>query len=308
MTPRRRGALRAGAEVAARAGGACALLACLAGFARPAASSPGRGSSAAPSSPDGSHPATPRALRQPSLGRARVDFLCDSPAGSRPVHGPPFDLTADPSTPGQVALRWKTDTTNDLLICRHEVWRRAGEDGPWELRHAAGPGEVAWVDTAVVGRTRYAYKVVSVAEVDEDHPVVRLHGVTLPADEARRACAPVGPIEARPTEHVVPISLEEARGNRAASAYVRVYKWDRAQGKFEVRAFTVAVGAPVGGRAKLRGGRELDFSTGAVLDACWVGTRRHRLGHDERVQWIRLRFADGTTVETNDRDRPAGLE
>ncbi len=308
MAPRWRRALRAGAVAAARAGGACALLACLAGFARPAPTSPGRGPWEAPSSPDGPRPAAPGGSLLPSLDPQRVDFPCDSPAGSRPVHAPPRDLTADASTPGQVALRWKSDTATDLLICRHEVWRRAGEDGPWELRHTAGPGEVAWVDTAVVGRTRYAYKVVSVAEVDRDHPVVQLHEVTLPADEARRACVPVGPVEARPTELVVPITIVQAEGNRAASAHVRVYKWDRAQGKFEARAFTVAVGAPVGGRAKLRGGRELDFSTGAVLDACWVGTRPHRLGHDERLQWVRLRFSDGTTVETNDRDTATGLE
>lgn len=297
-----------GAVAAARAGGACVLLACLAGFARPAPTSPGRGPCEAPSSPDGSRPAAPGGPSRASLARQRVDFACDSPSASRPFHAPPYDLTADASTPGQVTLRWQADATNELLICRHEVWRRTGEDGPWELRHTTGPGEVAWVDTAVVGRARYAYRIVSVAEVDADHPVVRLHGVKLPAEEARRACAPVGPVEARPTELVVPITIVEAEGNRAASAYVRVYKWDRAQGKFQGRTFTVAVGGPVGGRAKLRGGRELDFSTGAVLDACWVERRRHRLGHDERLQWIRLRFADGTTVETHDRDTPTGLE
>ena len=66
---------------------------------------------------------------------------------------------------------------------------------------------------------------------------------------------------------------------------------------------------PIGGPKKLRGGKEFDFSTGAVLDDVWYDQRPHPTiaGHNEQVQVIKIRFADGATEEFNDKDKPAEL-
>ncbi len=60
---------------------------------------------------------------------------------------------------------------------------------------------------------------------------------------------------------------------------------------------------------KLRGRGEFDFGTGAVLEDTSYDNRPHPkiAGHTERVQVIRIKFADGSTEDFNDKDKPAEI-
>lgn len=231
-------------------------------------------------------------------------------------HGAPTDVTADGSQRGQVVVRWKPSVENEYVLCTYEVQRRTGEAGDWETIHSAGPGATEYVDTNVAARSTYYYKVVSIAEPDADSPVVKAHKLKLPESETRKESLECGPIKTQRDVFVIPVTLTVvteqdliARPDAKESGYLRVYKWDPETSSFLESTFTVGINQPIGGKKKLRGGREFDFSTGAVLDDVWYDQRPHPTipGHNEQVQVIRIRFADGSTEEFNDKDKPAEL-
>lgn len=244
-----------------------------------------------------------------------VYYVPDNTPKYNTKHLPPVDVTADASTRGQVVVRWKPSLENEYVTCKFEVQRKKGEAGEWETVHTAGPGETEWADLKTSSRTKYFYRVVSLATADVENPVVSKFGLTVPEDEARRESMEAGPVETQLEVYVLPITINPATMERKikepdaqVEAYVRVYKWDAAGGKFENYAFTIKGQSPIGGKVKLRGGREFDFTTGASLDDCWFDTRKHKLGHDEKLQVIRIRFADGSTMEFNDKDKPEEVQ
>jgi hypothetical protein len=231
-------------------------------------------------------------------------------------HGAPTDLTADGAQRGQVAVRWKPSLENEYVLCTYEVQRRTGETGDWETIHTAGPGSTEYVDTNIAPRATYFYKVTSVAEPDRDSPVVQRYNLTLAESEQRKESLEVGPIKTQRDVFVLPVTVTVVterdlidRPNAKESAYVKVYKWDADSSSFLDATFTVGINQAIGGTKKLRGGKEFDFSTGAVLDDVWYDERPHPTiaGHNEQVQTIRIRFADGSTEEFNDKDKPAEL-
>jgi hypothetical protein len=92
------------------------------------------------------------------------------------------------------------------------------------------------------------------------------------------------------------------------SAYVRIYKWDPETSTFQKKTFTINAGAAVGEMASLGRNKKFDFTTGAVLDDVWFEARKHpTLGHDETVQWVRIKYPDGSTAQWNDKDKPTEL-
>lgn len=231
------------------------------------------------------------------------------------VHLPPTDLNADGAQRGQVTLRWRL-AANEYVIASFEVQRRRGSDGPWTSVATLGPGSIEYVDTTVAPRSEYFYKVVSTAEPDRDAPVVQRYDLKLPDDQARMESSETGPIKTQADVFVLPVTVtvvEEAdliaNPNAKEQAYVRVHKWDPETSSFQNATFTVVVGEKIGSVKKLRGGKEFDFTTGAVLDDTSFEMRPHPTipNHTERAQVIRIKFADGSVESFNDKDKPAEL-
>jgi len=231
------------------------------------------------------------------------------------AHFPVTDVNADGAQRGQVTVRWRS-AANEYVIASFEVHRRRGAEGPWTTVATVGPGSVEYVDTGVSARSEYFYKIVSVAEPDRESPVVQRYDLKLKDDEARMESSETGPIKTQRDVFVLPITVtvvEEAdiiaNPNAKESAYVRVYKWDPESTSFKEATFTVQQGQPIGEKKKLRGGKEFDFTTGAVLDDTSYENRPHPTipNHTERAQTIRIRFADGSTEDSNDKEKPAEL-
>lgn len=240
----------------------------------------------------------------------RVTFRCK--------HGAPTDVAADASQRGQVVVRWKPSLENEYVLCTYELLRRTGETGDWQVIYTAGPGTTEYVDSKVAPRTEYFYKVLSIAEPDQDSPVVQRHGMKLKDDELRRESSEHGPVRTQRDIYVIPQSVipvtEEdliRDPNAKASAQLRVYKWDPETSTFQNQVFpNVRLEQPIGEKKKLRGGREFDFTTGAVLEDVRHESRPHPTipGHQQKVGVIRIRFADGSTEEFNDKEKPAELQ
>jgi hypothetical protein len=231
------------------------------------------------------------------------------------IHLPPSDVNADGAVRGQVTVRWRL-AANEYVIASYEVHRRRGAEGPWTTVATMGPGSVEYVDTGVAARSEYFYKIVSVAEPDREAPVVQRYDLKLKDEETRMESSETGPIKTQADVFVLPVTVtvvEEAdiiaNPNAKESAYVRVHKWDPESSSFKDATFTVKVGDPIGEKKKLRGGKEFDFTTGAVLDDTSYENRPHPTipNHTERAQVIRIRFADGSTADFNDKDKPAEL-
>lgn len=230
-------------------------------------------------------------------------------------HGAPTDVTADGSQRGQVIVRWKPSLENEYVLCTYEVSRKKN-DGAWEVVNNAGPGTTEYIDTNISARATYLYKVTSVGEADRESPVVTRYNLKLAEAETRKESPECGPIQTQSDIFVIPQNVVVvtdqdliANPNAKESAYVKVYKWDPETSTFQNATFNVEVGKPIGDKKKLRGRGEFDFSTGAVLDDTSIEERPHPKiqGHTEKVQVIRIKFADGSTVDFNDKDKPAEL-
>ncbi|MCO5170461.1 MAG: fibronectin type III domain-containing protein [Planctomycetes bacterium] len=239
----------------------------------------------------------------------RVTFRCK--------HGAPTDLSADASQRGQVVVRWKPSLENEYVLCTFELMRRTGETGDWSVIYTAGPGTTEFIDTKVAPRTAYFYKVLSVAEPDQEAAVVQRHGLKLKPEETRLESGEFGPVRTQRDIYVLPQSVTPVTEddiirdpNARATAQVRVYKWDPETSTFQNQVFNVRMEQPIGEKKKLRGGREFDFTTGAVLDDVRHEFRPHPTipDHQQKVGVIRIRFADGSSEEFNDKDKPPELQ
>jgi hypothetical protein len=243
-----------------------------------------------------------------------------------PLHFAPTDISGDAATRGRIVVRWTPSNENKYVICNFEVMRKVG-DGEWAKVADAGPGTAEYTDTKVEPRHTYRYKVVSIAQVDQDAPTVSKNHLTLAMEEQRKESAEAGPFETARDVFVIPVNInaiteqDTIAGGTAKdanhdgkvddkdeSAYVRVYKWDPDTSTFQKKAFTVAAGAPIGEIASLGRGKRFDFTTGAVLDDVWFESRKNaRDGHDETVQWVRIKYPSGVTEQWNDKDKPTEL-
>ena len=66
----------------------------------------------------------------------------------------------------------------------------------------------------------------------------------------------------------------------------------------EARRTVVAVGKSV----------DVDFRTGAKLEDVWVEKRKNeQLGIDQSWEWVKVKYADGSTEDANNKERPAEL-
>jgi hypothetical protein len=236
-------------------------------------------------------------------------------------HRPATDLSADGATRGQVVVRWKPSIENEYVLCSFEVYRHEGAEAgePWEKVFTAGPGATEWIDSTIRARSTYFYKIVSIAEPDRENPVVVRYNLTVAAAEARKESEVCGPVRTARDVFVIPTSggVTEVTDqdlirdpNAKETASVKVYKWDPETSTFQQAQFNPQAGQPIGEKRRLRGARrDFDFTTGAVLDDCWIELRPRPNNPEfpERVGWIRIRFADGTTEEFSEKDKPEEL-
>ncbi|RMG19023.1 MAG: fibronectin type III domain-containing protein [Planctomycetota bacterium] len=249
--------------------------------------------------------------RRPQL----IYSVADSGPKHTPVHKAPEELSFDSEERGKIVLSWKPSVDNAyVMIVKYEIERREGEDGEWEVVGSVDGLEESYEDTTVQSRKKYYYRVVSVAEIERDNAVVDAEGLELPEEDERKVSRVVGPVETQRDVYIVPITVQQItdedriRGAKGPeSAYVRVYKWDSEEGKFLSHAFNVKVGQRIGKKIKKRR-RELDFNTGAVLKDVEIRQRRHKLGHNEPVQWIQFQWPDGSVEESTDKDIPEELK
>lgn len=224
----------------------------------------------------------------------RPGFLFDVPPPPRPpelAHTPPAAVVADAGARGRIVVRWQPGTALHLLVtCALE--RREGE-GPWTaIATDLAPGVSERVDEAVRPRTRYEYRVVATARVDEDDPVIidaRRRGAftALDAALARVVSEPSAAVETPADTYVVVRSVQVDRDPRKSSAYVVVHRWDVPAGRFVARSFRVTVGERVG---------DGSHDTGAVLET---------VGETGGALWVELRDAATGELRTEDsrRDR-----
>ncbi|MCO5171041.1 MAG: fibronectin type III domain-containing protein [Planctomycetes bacterium] len=223
----------------------------------------------------------------------------------RPVHGAPTARAE--AERGRVVITWDVSPVNSRVVCAYEVLRKAG-DGPWQAVHKAGADVRRYMDDGVQPRVDYTYKVASLAVADAMDPDVKRHKLTLPRSRARAESEETPTLRVLPDTYVVPVTVNPPTDDDPGFAFVRVLRWDPETSSWLRHTFTVKAEEPVGGVAKLRGGRDFDFTTGAVLVDPRHETRKHPTrGHDERVQVITLRYEDGTTEVLNDKEPPPGL-
>lgn len=257
----------------------------------------------------------------PWLTHKRPGFLRQEVSNTIAIvakHSAPTDLTPDGAVRGKVTLKWKAGGENEYVICTYDVLRKVGEKGTWETVGKTNPGVTEYVDSKVGPRQQYYYKVVSIAAADQDNPVVQKINLTVPEELSRRESSEVGPVATARDIYVIPQTITEVTDeiliqnpNAKEQAYVKVFKWDPATGQFQKKNFNVPAGGKIGGVEKIRvGGKsvDFDFGTGAVLDDVW-NEKKKTDQRVETIQWVKIKYADGTTEEFNDRkaDRPADL-
>jgi hypothetical protein len=228
-------------------------------------------------------------------------------------HEPPVDVIADAEERGKVTIKWTASTENEyVIVVNYDVERKEGEDGEWGVIATVDGADEEYEDRTIKSRAKYYYRVVSIAEVDMDNPVVENQGLKLAKTEERKVSSMVGPAETARDLYIIPVTIQQVTDDDIIggkdpddeSAYVRVYKWDGEAGKFVKHSFNVKKGAAIGAKVKKRG-KEIDFSTGAKLVDVEMKQRpNEKLGYNEQVQWIQYEFSDGAVEEATDKEIP----
>lgn len=239
------------------------------------------------------------------------------PPKHEPIHRPPVGVDASVAERGKVEVKWQPSLENEyVVITNYELFRKVGEQGEWEQLAALDGRDERYVDETIQSRQKYFYKVVSIAAIDRDNPVAKNEGMTLPEELTRMESGEAGPVETAREVFILPQSviiehtqdyLIKNPNPEPEKAYLVVHKWDPESNAFVEKSFLVTAGQPIGESARLRGGRTFDFTTGAVLDDVWTEKRKHALGHDEEWLFIKVRWPNGKTETSNNKEKPAEL-
>lgn len=242
----------------------------------------------------------------------------DSTPKLQPKHFPPVDVNADAAERGKVKIRWKASLENDLVVCSFEVLRKKGADGAWEVIGTPAVGVTEVTDEKIAARSTYFYKVVSKAVIDQSDPRLSKVEIQVPDEEATKESGEVGPIATARDIYILPSSVIEvtdkdliAKPDAKEEAQLEVYKFDPATSTFMKKTFRVIAGGDIGEVVKMRvGGKsvDVDFRTGAKLEDVWVEKRKNeQMGIDQSYEWIKVKYADGSTEDANNRERPEEL-
>lgn len=192
------------------------------------------------------------------------------------VNEPVTEVTAVASEPGSVVVRWTPGRIEELAVT-YVVERRG--DGEWERVAQVDVPACEAVDTGVAARRGYAYRVLSLATVDEDDRRVRAARAAgtfdgLAPAVARVASEPSAEVTTPTDLFVVPRSVDEG-----ATAFGEVLRWDAVARAWKRGRFGGKVGEQV--------------APGLVLQE--AGIDRSRL-------WVKVRVvATGEVLEEDSR-------
>ncbi len=274
------------------------------------------------------HVAEPTAPRWCETLREQLDPTCVPPARAFPswvmerrpvllVHhdpGPPAPELAHRAggvvgveTVARYSVRLTLEPAAGERVLVEQVLERRAGDGPWTRVKEVGPGEVEVHDVGLAPRTRYAWRIVSTGELDREEPLVAAAlrrgkmPLELPAALARVEGPTSDAYETPPDVHIVVRAITlDPRNPADATADLIVHRWNPVTERFDARSLPIVkLGAPIGEGA---------HATGATL--LEVGTRERtnpKFGWPQRVQWIKVREADGAEREVIDLDLPEEL-
>ena len=225
------------------------------------------------------------------------------------AHHPP---TADAAAVdrGKIKVTWEPSQENLYVVTSFQVHRRAGEDGTWEKVKELEASEREWTDDGINSRLKYFYKVVSVAKIDAQDPVVTQYNLTLANEEAEKESGVVGPIAIKQDLIILPTNVhvvtdEELIADKNAKSYatIKLKKWDPEGNTWDEKTyFQKPVGWKIGQKEKIKR-RDVDFTTGAELIDVEVRTRQAKSGtFEERVHVIKVRWPDGKEEEFTSKD------
>ena len=239
-----------------------------------------------------------------------------------PEHYPVIAVTTSADR-GRVTVRWEESDQNKYVeINGYEVVRRDSADGVWS-RVGSVKAEVSeYEDSDVVASTDYWYKVVSVAEVNHEHPRVRraekVEGVVVKfkdPDSRVQESDVAGPVETPrdvyliPTQLMIPDPVTEPE--KVKSAFVKVYKWDSSAGDWlKPKQFSVNLGGSIGQLQKGSTRRPArDYRTGAKLVDCGVFMKEVKVRGTEMTinkefLSIEVEFEDGTRARFTNEEIP----
>lgn len=223
-------------------------------------------------------------------------------------HAPTID--AAPVDRGKIKVTWESSQENLYVVTTFQVWRRAGADGTWEKVKDLEASEREWTDETVNSRLQYFYKVVSVAKIDAQDPVVEQYHLTLANEEQNKESSVVGPIALKQDLMIIPTNVhpvEEAElikdANAKSYATFKIKKWDSETNAWDEKTyFQKPVGSKIGQKEKIKR-REVDFSTGAELVDVEIRTRKAKSGDfEEKVHVMKVRWPDGKEEEFTSKD------
>jgi tetratricopeptide (TPR) repeat protein len=216
-----------------------------------------------------------------------------TPASSeiKPVHAPPQELEVTTEVPGRLQLDWASSYEDEFVLpARYEIWQQL-RGGDWVRVAVRDAVSISHWEQPVTDTTPRRFKVVSLARVDGDHPVVQRLGLTLATEDRRR--------ESDPTDWVTPLLGFEVRPVTIVDptrAYVRVRKWVQAAEAWVSHGFVARVGEPIG-----RVAGQHDYATGWTFVSART-EERHGPAGTRWVQVLVTADAQGTTREWTDEE------
>jgi hypothetical protein len=177
-----------------------------------------------------------------------------------------------------VGLRWKSSPENEYVnITGYQVWRKDNSpDAEWKPIATVQQGET-FLDTTVVPRSRYWYRLRESAVAQLGNPVIVRDKTDLPVEERDLYGEDTREPVETPSDIYVTVDGGDAQ---KGTVECRVWRWSSAEQAFLSKTYPVSVGAKIGQRES-----DGDFATEAVLSGVTVEKRKGRAVIVARVRW-----------------------
>lgn len=232
----------------------------------------------------------------------------DEEVTQNPVHEPPTDISVRAER-GKINLSWQESQDNALVSpVAYRVQRQDGPKAKFKDVAEVGGDVNEYQDLNVNPRLTYRYRVVSVVDLNKEHPLViraRSRGKlkTLDpklketiSDQSDSVKTP-RVIVADPLLVTEPTEAELIKNIDApAKVNLKVYVWDKdVPGEWISNAYyNVKVGEKIGDKKKKKG-KEYDFGMGKLAEARIEKRPHPRIkGHEINCYVIVIEYADGS--------------
>ena len=126
------------------------------------------------------------------------------------VHAAPVDLKGDANSRGKIELTWEASDENRLVVVtEYQLQRKIGRDGKWKNLATIEPTDKpSYIDKAIQSRVDYYYRVISLAEVDRESPIVRDEDLTLATKEEKKTGEEAGPYATKRDVFMMPTRVK----------------------------------------------------------------------------------------------------